>query len=89
MGTTDAPRRRQRGERGAPVRLTSGQGRCPAATTGEALGELWMDGTTWSLHEEEEYRQLGFWAGKGANIIDLFRTAPKVLKLHRSYFHNI
>ena len=34
------------------------------------------------LHEEGECRQLEFWAGKGANIRDLFCTAPKVLKLH-------
>ena len=38
------------------------------------------------LHEEGECRQLEFWAGKGANIRDLFCTAPKVLKLHGSYF---
>ena len=38
------------------------------------------------LHKEEECRQLGFWAGKGANIRDLFCTTPKVLKLHESYF---
>ena len=31
------------------------------------------------LHKEGECRQLGFWAGKGANIRDLFYTAPKVL----------
>ena len=41
------------------------------------------------LHEEGECRQLEFWAGKGANIRDLFCTAPKVLKLHGSYFQNI
>ena len=41
------------------------------------------------LHEEGECRQLGFWAGKGANIRDLFCTAPKVLKLHGSYLQNI
>ena len=41
------------------------------------------------LRKEGEYRQLGFWAGKGANIRDLFCTAPKVLKLHGSYFQNI
>ena len=41
------------------------------------------------LHKEGECRQLGFWAGKGANIIDLFCTAPKVLKLHKSHFQNI
>ena len=34
------------------------------------------------LHEEGECRQLEFWAGKGANIRDLFCTTPKVLKLH-------
>ena len=34
------------------------------------------------LHEERECRQLEFWAGKGANIRDLFYTTPKVLKLH-------
>ena len=38
------------------------------------------------LHEEGECRQLEFWAGKGANIGDLFYTTPKVLKLHESYF---
>ena len=38
------------------------------------------------LHEEGECRQLEFWAGKGANIRDLFCTTPKVLKLHGSYF---
>ena len=38
------------------------------------------------LHEEGECRQLEFWAGKGANIRDLFCTAPKVLKLHESHF---
>ena len=38
------------------------------------------------LHEEGECRQLGFWDGKGANIGDLFCTAPKVLKLHESHF---
>ena len=41
------------------------------------------------LHKEGECRQLEFWAGKGANIRDLFCTSPKVLKLHRSYFQNI
>ena len=34
------------------------------------------------LHKEGECRQLGFWAGKGVNIRDLFYTGPKVLKLH-------
>ena len=34
------------------------------------------------LHEEGECRQLEFWAGKGANIGDLFCATPKVLKLH-------
>ena len=38
------------------------------------------------LHEEGECRQLGFWAGKGENIRDLFCTTPKVLKLHGNYF---
>ena len=38
------------------------------------------------LHKEGECRQLGFWAGKGANIRDLFCTAPKVIKLHGSHF---
>ena len=32
---------------------------------------------------------MGFWAGKGANIRDLFCTAPKVLKLHGRRFQNI
>ena len=41
------------------------------------------------LHEEGECRQLGFWAGKGVNISDLFCTTPKVLKLHESQFWNI
>ena len=41
-----------------------------------------------ALHEQGECRQLGFWAGKGANIRDLFCTAPKVLKLHGSNFWN-
>ena len=41
------------------------------------------------LHKEGECRQLGFWAGKGGNIIDLFCTAPKVLKLHGRCFPNI
>ena len=41
------------------------------------------------LHKEGECRQLGFWAGKWVNIRDLFCTAPKVLKLHGSYFQNI
>ena len=40
------------------------------------------------LHKEGECRQLEFWAGKGANIRDLFCTTPKVLKLHGSYFWN-
>ena len=34
------------------------------------------------LHKEGECRQLEFWAGKGANIRDLFCATPKVLKLH-------
>ena len=34
------------------------------------------------LHKEGECRQLEFWGGKGAIIIDLFCTTPKVLKLH-------
>ena len=38
------------------------------------------------LHEEGECRQLEFWAGKGANIRDLFCTTPKVLKLHGRQF---
>ena len=41
------------------------------------------------LNEEGECRQLGFWAGKGANISDLFCTAPEVLKLHGWCFPNI
>ena len=41
------------------------------------------------LHDEGECRQLEFWAGKGANITDLFFTAPKVLKLHGGTFWNI
>ena len=41
------------------------------------------------LHKEGECRQLEFWAGKGANIRDLFCTTPKVLKLHGEYFWNI
>ena len=41
------------------------------------------------LHEEGECRQLEFWAGKGANIRDLFCTTPKVLKLHENQFWNI
>ena len=41
------------------------------------------------LHEEGECRQLEFWAGKGANIRDLFCTTPKVLELHGSMFQNI
>ena len=41
------------------------------------------------LHKEGECRQLEFWAGKGANIRDLFYTTPKVLKLHESHFWNI
>ena len=40
------------------------------------------------LHKEGECRQLEFWAGKGANIRDLFCTTPKVLKLHESHFWN-
>ena len=39
-------------------------------------------------HKEGECRQLGFWAGKGANIGNLFCTTPKVLKLHESHFSN-
>ena len=42
-----------------------------------------------SSHEEGECRQLGFWAGKGANIRDIFCTTPNVLKLHKSQFWNI
>jgi len=38
------------------------------------------------LHKEGECRQLEFWAGKGANIRDLFCTTPKVLKLHETTF---
>ena len=41
------------------------------------------------LLEEGECRQLEFWAGKGANIRDLFCTTPKVLKLHESQCWNI
>ena len=41
------------------------------------------------LHEEGECRQLEFWAVKGANIIDLLCTTPKVLKLHGAFFWNI
>ena len=41
------------------------------------------------LHEQGECQQLEFWAGKGANIRDLFCTTPKVLKLHGSQFWNI
>ena len=41
------------------------------------------------LHKEGECRQLEFWAGKGANIRDLFCTTPKVLKLHESQLWNI
>ena len=38
------------------------------------------------LHEERECRQLEFWAGKGANIRDMYYTSRKVLKLHGNYF---
>ena len=38
------------------------------------------------LHKEGECRQLRFWAGKGANIRDIFCTAPKVLKTPRKTF---
>ena len=41
------------------------------------------------LHKEGECWHLEFWAGKGANIRDLFCTTPKVLKLHESQFWNI
>ena len=41
------------------------------------------------LHEQGECRQMEFWAGKGANIRDLFCTTPKVLKLPESQFWNI
>ena len=41
------------------------------------------------LHKKGECQLLGFWAGKGANISDLFCTAPKVLKLHGRRFQNI
>ena len=41
------------------------------------------------LHKEGECRQLEFWAGKGANIRDLFYITPKVLKLQESQFWNI
>ena len=41
------------------------------------------------LHKEGECRQMGFWAGKGGNIRDLFYTTPKVLKLHGRRFQNI
>ena len=41
------------------------------------------------LHEEGECRQLEFWAGKGANIRDLFCTTPKVMKLHETQLWNI
>ena len=37
-------------------------------------------------YEEGECWQLEFWAGKGANIRDLFYTTPKVLKLHETTF---
>ena len=40
------------------------------------------------LHKEGECGQLEFWAGKGANIRDLFCTAPKFLKLHGRCFPN-
>ena len=40
-------------------------------------------------YEEGECRQLGFWAGKGANIGNIFCIAPKVLKLQESQFWNI
>ena len=40
------------------------------------------------LHKEGECRQLEFWAEKGANIGNLFCTAPIVLKLHESHFWN-
>ena len=42
-----------------------------------------------SLHKEGECRQLEFWAGKGANIRDLFCTTLKVLKLHGGTLWNI
>src|SRR4051812_44284956 len=41
------------------------------------------------LHEEGECQQLEFWAGKGANIRDLFCTTQKVLKLHGSNFWDL
>ena len=41
------------------------------------------------LYKEGECRQLESWAGKGANIRDLFCTTSKVLKLHESQFWNI
>ena len=41
------------------------------------------------LHEEGECRQLEFWTRKGANLRDLFRKNPKVLKSYGELFWNI
>ena len=41
------------------------------------------------LHKEGECRQLEFWAGKGANIRDLFCTTPNDLKIYKELFWNI
>ena len=38
------------------------------------------------LHEEGECRQLEFWAGKGADIRDLFCTTPKSQNFTRASF---
>ena len=47
---------------------------------------LWLFSLILQGLHEGECRQLEFWAGKGANIRDLFCTTPKVPKLHESYF---
>ena len=39
--------------------------------------------------KRENAGKLEFWAGKGANIRDLFCTTPEVPKLHESRFWNI
>ena len=41
------------------------------------------------LFEEEEYRQLEFWTGKGASLSPLFCATPNALKINMEFFGNI
>ncbi|SPT16030.1 unnamed protein product [Triticum aestivum] len=65
--------------RSGVIKINNFEGTNPKVVNGQRIKQ-YISG----LYEEGECRQLEFWAGKGANIRDLFCATPKVVKLHGS-----